>query len=72
MPKKPTLSIQDPASTSAIELLTQLGSALKRQQRHFDDAVVTHCMQLIQDYREGRMQEHSVREPQAPYGGDKP
>lgn len=68
MPKKPSPTLHDPSRTDTVELLIQLSGALKRQQRHFDEAVVTHCLQLVQEYREGRLQEHSVREPQVPYG----
>lgn len=37
-------------SERAIDFLTVIGSHLKRERRHFDDAVVTHCIRLIHDY----------------------
>ena len=37
-------------SEQVIEFLTKISEALKQQRRHFDDAVVTHCIRLINDY----------------------
>ncbi len=37
-------------SDQAIHFLTTISDALKQQRRHFDDAVVTHCIRLINDY----------------------
>ena len=72
MPKKSNAPQPSSAvSLQAIDLLTHLGGALKRQQRHFDESVVAHCVQLIQEYAEGSGQENRVQEPQAPYGGRK-
>ena len=70
MPKKSNIpQPSNPVSLQAIELLTHLGGALKRQRRHFDEAVVTHCVQLIQEYVQGSAPEHRVQEPPAHYGG---
>jgi hypothetical protein len=33
-----------------INFLTIISDMLKHQRRHFDDAVVTHCIRLINDY----------------------
>jgi len=33
-----------------IEFLSRVSEILKHQRRHFDDAVVIHCIRLIQDY----------------------
>jgi hypothetical protein len=70
MPKKSNIpQPSNPVSLQAIELLTHLGEALKRQQRHFDEAVVTHCVQLIHEYVQGSASEYRVHEPPAHYGG---
>jgi hypothetical protein len=37
-------------SEQAIAFLTKISESLKQQRRHFDDAVVTHCIRLINDY----------------------
>jgi len=37
-------------SEQAIKFLTTISDQLKQQRRHFDDAVVTHCVRLINDY----------------------
>ena len=37
-------------SERAIDFLTVIGTHLKRERRHFDDAVVTHCIRLIHEY----------------------
>ncbi len=39
-------------SEQAINFLTKISDLLKHQRRHFDDAVVTHCIRLINDYVE--------------------
>jgi hypothetical protein len=39
-------------SEQAIAFLTKISASLKQQRRHFDDAVVTHCIRLINDYVE--------------------
>ena len=70
MPKRlnaPRLESAD--SARAVELLIHLSGLLKRQQRHFDEAVVAHCVQLINDYAKGETQTFSVQEPRPPYGG---
>jgi hypothetical protein len=41
-----------PESEAAIAFLTKVSEALKQQRRHFDDAVVTHCIRLVNDYAE--------------------
>lgn len=37
-------------SEQAIDFLKKISELLKSQRRHFDDAVVTHCIRLISDY----------------------
>jgi DNA polymerase/3'-5' exonuclease PolX len=37
-------------SEQAIDFLKKISELLKNQRRHFDDAVVTHCIRLINDY----------------------
>ena len=37
-------------SEEAIDFLKKISELLKSQRRHFDDAVVTHCIRLISDY----------------------
>lgn len=39
-------------SEQAIDFLKKISELLKNQRRHFDDAVVTHCIRLISDYVE--------------------
>ena len=39
-------------SEQAIDFLKKISELLKNQRRHFDDAVVTHCIRLINDYAE--------------------
>jgi hypothetical protein len=39
-------------SEQAIQFLTDVSNLLKHQRRHFDDAVVTHCIRLIHEYRD--------------------
>lgn len=39
-------------SEQAIHFLSLISDQLKQQRRHFDDAVVVHCIRLIQDYLE--------------------
>lgn len=46
-------------SEQAIHFLTAISDQLKQQRRHFDDAVVTHCIRLINDYVEEKNQESS-------------
>ena len=41
-------------STQSIDFLTVIGDQLKQERRHFDDAVVNHCIRLIHDYVELR------------------
>lgn len=47
-------------SKQAIQFLTTISELLKQQRRHFDDAVVTHCIRLINDYVEDLMRESSA------------
>lgn len=44
-------------SEKAIHFLTVISDQLKLQRRHFDDAVVTHCIRLIKDYTEEKSQD---------------
>lgn len=44
-------------SEQAIHFLTAISDQLKQQHRHFDDAVVTHCIRLIDDYLEEKSKE---------------
>lgn len=44
-------------SEQAIGFLTRISELLKQQRRHFDDAVVTHCIRLIHDYVEENIRE---------------
>lgn len=44
-------------SEQAIQFLTKISELLKQQRRHFDDAVVTHCIRLIHDYVEEKSRE---------------
>ena len=37
-------------SEQVIAFLERVSELLKHQRRHFDDAVVTHCIRLIRDY----------------------
>ena len=39
-------------SEETIDFLKRISELLKSQRRHFDDAVVTHCIRLINDYVE--------------------
>ena len=39
-------------SEESIDFLKRISELLKSQRRHFDDAVVTHCIRLISDYVE--------------------
>lgn len=44
-------------SEQAIQFLIKISDLLKQQRRHFDDAVVTHCIRLINDYVEDKKRE---------------
>jgi hypothetical protein len=44
-------------SEHAIQFLAAISNALKHQRRHFDDAVVTHCIRLIHEYVDEKMGE---------------
>jgi hypothetical protein len=39
-------------SEQATDFLKKISESLKNQRRHFDDAVVTHCIRLINDFVE--------------------
>lgn len=67
MPK--TLAVE---SEQAIQFLTVLSDALKHQRRHFDDAVVTHCIRLIHDYRDERTKDIPPGEGRGTDEGGKP
>ena len=56
-------------SQQSIEYLERISELLKHQRRHFDDAVVTHCIRLIQDYVEDNMREVSADLPVAAGSG---
>jgi len=47
-------------SQHAIVLLGKISEILKEQHRHFDDAVVTHCIRLIHDYVQDNLQGSST------------
>jgi hypothetical protein len=55
MPK--TLAVE---SEQAIKFLTVISDTVKHQRRHFDDAVVTHCIRLIHDYVDERSSDSPV------------
>jgi hypothetical protein len=44
-------------SEQAIGFLMRISELLKHQRRHFDDAVVTHCIRLVQDYVEDNVRD---------------
>lgn len=44
-------------SEEAIDFLKKISELLKSQRRHFDDAVVTHCIRLMSDYVEEKAPE---------------
>ena len=44
-------------SQQAIQFLTKISDMLKQRRRHFDGAVVTHCIRLIKDYIEDKNRE---------------
>jgi hypothetical protein len=48
-------------SEQAIHFLTKISTLLKQQRRHFDDAVVTHCIRLVNDYVEDGIRETPAR-----------
>lgn len=56
-------------SEQAIYFLTVISDALKHQRRHFDDAVVTHCIRLINDYVDEKKRESVPVESQGANGG---
>jgi hypothetical protein len=45
-----------------INFLTIISDMLKHQRRHFDDAVVTHCIRLINDYVDEKNKESPLEE----------
>jgi hypothetical protein len=49
-------------SEQAIHFLAMISDQLKQQRRHFDDAVVTHCIRLINDYVEEQDKEPSAKD----------
>lgn len=50
-------------SEQAVEFLERISELLKHQRRHFDDAVVTHCIRLVHDYVEDNMREVAPDRP---------
>lgn len=52
-------------SEHAIKFLSIISDMLKHQRRHFDDAVVTHCIRLINDYVDERTSEIPPDEDQS-------
>lgn len=53
-------------SGQAIAFLEKISELLKQQRRHFDDAVVVHCIRLINDYVEENIREN---DPPRAHGG---
>ncbi len=51
-------------SEQAIGFLMRISELLKHQRRHFDDAVVTHCIRLVQDYVEDNVRDATSEAPQ--------
>jgi hypothetical protein len=50
-------------SDHAIDFLVKISELLRIQRRHFDDAVVTHCIRLIKDYVEDNVREIPAEHP---------
>lgn len=50
-------------SEQAIDFLEKISELLKHQRRHFDDAVVTHCIRLVNDYVEDNLREVAPDRP---------
>jgi hypothetical protein len=50
-------------SEQAIGFLMRISELLKHQRRHFDDAVVTHCIRLVQDYVEENIRDTPTEAP---------
>jgi hypothetical protein len=55
-------------SEQAIHFLTRISDELKHQRRHFDDAVVIHCIRLINDYVDEKGRESFLAENQSSSG----
>jgi hypothetical protein len=53
-------------SEQAIGFLMRISELLKHQRRHFDDAVVTHCIRLVQDYVEDNAKDATSDAPLRP------
>jgi hypothetical protein len=49
-------------SDHAIDFLVKISELLRIQRRHFDDAVVTHCIRLIKDYVEDNARDISAEQ----------
>lgn len=58
LPKSLTLEAEH-----AIVFLEKISELLKHQRRHFDDAVVTHCIRLINDYVDDNIRERKSERP---------
>jgi hypothetical protein len=56
-------------SEQAIQYLAGISNLLKNQRRHFDDAVVTHCIRLIHEYVDQQIGE-SVPDGERPPNAD--
>jgi hypothetical protein len=52
-----------------IDFLKGISELLKNQHRHFDDAVVSHCIRLVSDYKEDSKQEAILVRPGAVTSG---
>lgn len=50
-------------SEQAIGFLMRISELLKHQRRHFDDAVVTHCIRLVQDYVDENVRDNPTEAP---------
>ena len=65
MQTKMKLSTPLPLESEQVKaFLTKISQSLKQQRRHFDDAVVTHCIRLIEDYFEEKNQGNAPERPQ--------
>lgn len=50
-------------SDQTIVYLERISELLKHQRRHFDDAVVMHCIHLVREYLQDNLQEPSRQVP---------
>jgi hypothetical protein len=56
-------------SEQATDFLKKISESLQNQRRHFDDAVVTHCIRLIYDFVEEGAGDVASEQPGAAGGG---